>query len=78
MSEGYRVREGRGLGRGDWEKKKKTEVKNEERDRETDRETERDGPEFKGPSDAIAKPSDQKCTSVICEARIMQLMKNLP
>ena len=25
-----------------------------------DRETERDGPEFKGPPDAIAKPSDQK------------------
>ena len=29
-----------------------------ERDRE--RETERDGPEYKGPPDAIAKPSDQK------------------
>ena len=30
--------------------------------RQTDREreTERDGPEYKGPSDAIAKPSDQK------------------
>ena len=28
--------------------------------RETDRETDRDGPEFKGPPDAIAKPSDQK------------------
>ena len=28
--------------------------------RETERETERDGPEFKGPPDAIAKPSDQK------------------
>ena len=26
----------------------------------TDRETERDGPEYKGPPDAIAKPSDQK------------------
>ena len=25
-----------------------------------DRETERDGPEYKGPPDAIAKPSDQK------------------
>ena len=31
-----------------------------ERERETDRETERDGPEYKGPPDAIAKPSDQK------------------
>ena len=29
---------------------------------ETDRETERDGPEYKGPPDAIAKPSDQKKT----------------
>ena len=28
--------------------------------RETDRETDRDGPEYKGPPDAIAKPSDQK------------------
>ena len=28
--------------------------------RETERQTERDGPEFKGPPDAIAKPSDQK------------------
>ena len=27
---------------------------------ETERKTERDGPEFKGPPDAIAKPSDQK------------------
>ena len=33
-----------------------------ETDRETDRERERDrdGPEYKGPPDAIAKPSDQK------------------
>ena len=30
-----------------------------ERDRQTDRERERDGPEYKGPPDAIAKPSDQ-------------------
>ena len=29
-------------------------------DRERDRERDRDGPEFKGPPDAIAKPSDQK------------------
>ena len=34
-----------------------------ERDRETERETERDGPEYKGPPDAIAKPSDQKLHS---------------
>ena len=31
-----------------------------ETDRETERQTERDGPEYKGPPDAIAKPSDQK------------------
>ena len=33
-----------------------------ERDRETERERQRDrdGPEYKGPPDAIAKPSDQK------------------
>ena len=31
-----------------------------ERDRERDRQTDRDGPEYKGPPDAIAKPSDQK------------------
>ena len=31
-----------------------------ETDRETDRQRERDGPEYKGPPDAIAKPSDQK------------------
>ena len=31
-----------------------------QRDRQRDRQTERDGPEFKGPPDAIAKPSDQK------------------
>ena len=30
------------------------------RDRQTDRERDRDGPEYKGPPDAIAKPSDQK------------------
>ena len=33
-----------------------------QRDRETERQTERDGPEYKGPPDAIAKPSDQKFT----------------
>ena len=32
----------------------------ENRVRQTQRETDRDGPEFKGPLDAIAKPSDQK------------------
>ena len=31
-----------------------------QRDRERDRERDRDGPEYKGPPDAIAKPSDQK------------------
>ena len=31
-----------------------------EGDRERDRKTERDGPEYKGPPDAITKPSDQK------------------
>ena len=31
-----------------------------ETERQRDRETERDGPEYKGPPDAIAKPSDQK------------------
>ena len=31
-----------------------------QRDRQRERETDRDGPEFKGPPDAIAKPSDQK------------------
>ena len=31
-----------------------------ETDRETERQTERDGPEYKGPPDAIAKPSDQQ------------------
>ena len=31
-----------------------------QRDRQRDRQTERDGPEYKGPPDAIAKPSDQK------------------
>ena len=32
----------------------------ENRVRETERETDRDGSEFKGPLDAITKPSDQK------------------
>ena len=31
-----------------------------QRERQTDRERDRDGPEYKGPPDAIAKPSDQK------------------
>ena len=31
-----------------------------ERERERDRQTDRDGPEYKGPPDAIAKPSDQQ------------------
>ena len=35
-------------------------VRERERDRERERERERDGPEYKGPPDAIAKPSDQK------------------
>ena len=30
-----------------------------ETDRQRERERERDGPEYKGPPDAIAKPSDQ-------------------
>ena len=30
-----------------------------ETDRETDRQRDRDGPEYKGPPDAIAKPLDQ-------------------
>ena len=29
-------------------------------ERQRDRQTDRDGPEYKGPPDAIAKPSDQK------------------
>ena len=33
-----------------------------ETERQRDRQTERDGPEYKGPPDAIAKPSDQKLT----------------
>ena len=33
-----------------------------QRERQRERETERDGPEYKGPPDAIAKPSDQKDT----------------
>ena len=33
---------------------------NRERQKHRERERERDGPEFKGPPDAIAKPSDQK------------------
>ena len=32
--------------------------------RQRERETERDGPEYKGPPDAIAKPSDQKITNL--------------
>ena len=31
-----------------------------ETERQRDREKDRDGPKFKGPPDAIAKPSDQK------------------
>ena len=31
-----------------------------ETDRERDRQRDRDGPEYKGPPDAIAKPSNQK------------------
>ena len=31
-----------------------------ETERQTERQKDRDGPEFKGPPDAIAKPSDQK------------------
>ena len=34
-------------------------VRERQRDRQTDRQRDRDGPEFKGPPDAIAKPSDQ-------------------
>ena len=30
------------------------------RERQTERQRDRDGPEYKGPPDAIAKPSDQK------------------
>ena len=37
-----------------------------ETDRQTDRE--RDGPEYKGPPDAIAKPSDQKINIVNASA----------
>ena len=32
-----------------------------ETERQRDRQRDRDGPEYKGPPDAIAKPSDQKC-----------------
>ena len=35
------------------------------RERERDRERDRDGPEFKGPLDAIAKPSDQKAKTLL-------------
>ena len=31
-----------------------------QRERERERQRDRDGPEYKGPPDAIAKPSDQK------------------
>ena len=40
----------------------------ENRGRERDRQTERDGPEYKGPPDAIAKPSDQKLTFKITKS----------
>ena len=33
--------------------------KDRQKDRQTERQTEKDGPEYKGPPDAIAKPSDQ-------------------
>ena len=36
------------------------------KDTERERERERDGPEFKGPPDAIAKPSDQKIHFQLC------------
>ena len=35
----------------------------ENRGRQTERQRDRDGPEYKGPPDAIAKPSDQKDVS---------------
>ena len=35
-------------------------------DRKKERETDRDGPQFKGPTDAIAKPSDQKLKFKFC------------
>ena len=51
-----------------------------ERDRERDRETERDGPEYKGPRDAIAKPSDQKSCArdkkIVELARLSLMQKN--
>ena len=42
--------------------RKKEEERDRERERERERQTERDrdGPDYKGPPDAIAKPSDQK------------------
>ena len=49
----FHAKNQKNLSRGFPEKSGKTE-------RQTDRETERDGPEYKGPPDAIAKPSDQK------------------
>ena len=39
-------------------------VRQRERPRERQRERDRDGPEYKGPPDAIAKPSDQKTDNV--------------
>ena len=38
--------------------------------RERDRQTERDGPEYKGPPDAIAKPSDQKGSKILENTKI--------
>ena len=39
-------------------------------DRETDRERDRDGPEYKGPPDAIAKPLDQKNTNILMHLNV--------
>ena len=36
-----------------------------QRETERERERERDGPEYKGPPDAIAKPSDQKIYNLL-------------
>ena len=41
------------------------EKRGREGDRQTERQTERDGREYKGPPDAIAKPSDQKIKMLI-------------
>ena len=40
---------------------------------ERDRETERDGPEYKGPPDAIAKPSDQKDVKMTSFGQFQQI-----